>query len=80
MVNCLYSRCHKAPRNFWFPYISSATKRQANITSQIMRFWVLMAASMKMAAFWDIALCSPIKVDTHFSGEQCLHYGGSTHL
>jgi hypothetical protein len=28
-----------------------------------MRFQVLMPASMKMTAFWDIELCSVIEVD-----------------
>jgi hypothetical protein len=31
-----------------------------------MRFQVLMPASMKMTAFWDIELCSVIEVDWHF--------------
>jgi hypothetical protein len=36
-----------------------------------------MVVSMKMATFWDIVLCSLIKID------QCFHHpddGGSTHL
>jgi hypothetical protein len=53
------------------------------------RFQVLMAASMKIRAFWDIAPCS-LGVDRHFRGAYCLHHqgegggddddGGSTHI
>jgi hypothetical protein len=50
----------------------------------IARFQVLMVASVKMIAFWDIAPCSLVVVDQRFSGAQCLHHqgndGGSTHL
>jgi hypothetical protein len=38
------------------------------------RFHVLMAASMKMAAFWDIALCSLIEIDWHFRDAYCPHF------
>jgi hypothetical protein len=41
-------------------------------------------ANLKMAAFWDIALCSLIDVDRHFGGAYCLHHhsdeGGSMNL
>jgi hypothetical protein len=33
-----------------------------------MRFQILMAASMKMTASWDIAPCSLVEVDAHFRG------------
>jgi hypothetical protein len=33
-----------------------------------------MAASMKMTAFWDIALCSLVEVDQLFRGAYCLHH------
>jgi hypothetical protein len=32
---------------------------------------------MKMTAFWDIAPCSLVDADRHFTGEYCLHYKGS---
>jgi hypothetical protein len=31
-------------------------------------------------AFWDIALCSLIEVDRHFTGKYCLHHHWSTPL
>jgi hypothetical protein len=31
-----------------------------------MRFQVLTAASMKFRVFWDVAPCSPVKVDRRF--------------
>jgi hypothetical protein len=37
-----------------------------------MRFQVLTAASMKMAAFWDLALCSLVEVHRRFRGACCL--------
>jgi hypothetical protein len=47
------------------------------------RFRVLAAASLKMRALWDIALCS-LGVDGRFRGAYDLHChtadGGSTHL
>jgi hypothetical protein len=32
------------------------------------RFQVLMVANMKMTAFWDIAPCTLVEVDSHFRG------------
>jgi hypothetical protein len=32
--------------------------------------------SLRMTAFWDIALCSLIEVDWHFRGVYCLHHQG----
>jgi uncharacterized membrane protein (DUF106 family) len=53
-------------------------------TLYCVRFQVLTAASMKMIAFWHIALCSLVVIDRRFRGAYCLHhhgdYGGSTHL
>jgi hypothetical protein len=50
----------------------------------ILRFQVLMAASMKMTVFWDVAPCSLIQTDPCFGGAYCLHhcpnYGGSKNL
>jgi hypothetical protein len=37
-----------------------------------MRFQVLTVMSMKIRAFWDIALFSFIVVDQHFRGGRCL--------
>jgi hypothetical protein len=38
-------------------------------------FQVLMAASMEMRAFWDIAPCN-LGVDRHFRSAYCLHHQG----
>jgi hypothetical protein len=37
-------------------------------------FQILMAASLKMTAFWDIAPCSLAEVDRRFRGAYCLRY------
>jgi hypothetical protein len=42
----------------------------------IVRFQVLTVASMYMAAFWDIALCSLIEVVQCFRYAYCLHHQG----
>jgi hypothetical protein len=42
-----------------------------------MRFQVLTAASVKMAAFWDIAPYNPVELDRHFRGACCLHHQGT---
>jgi hypothetical protein len=51
---------------------------------QLTRFQVFTAASIKIIAFWDIALCSLVEVDRRFRGAYCLHHrpddGDSTHL
>jgi hypothetical protein len=39
-------------------------------------FQVLTAASMKMIAFTEIALCSLVEVDRRFRGAYCLHHQG----
>jgi hypothetical protein len=36
-----------------------------------------MAASMKMAVFWVIALCHLVDVYQHFRGASCLHHQGT---
>jgi hypothetical protein len=50
----------------------------------VVRFQVITVVSVKMTAFWDVALCSLVEVDQHFRGVYCLHHhpddGGSTHL
>jgi hypothetical protein len=51
----------------------------------IVRFQVLMVASMKFRVFWDVLPCSQVDVDQCFKGVYCLHHhrpydGGSTHL
>jgi hypothetical protein len=49
--------------------------------NSLVRFQVLMAASMKMAAFWDIASCCLVKVDRRFRGTYFIRaMNGSTHL
>jgi hypothetical protein len=43
-----------------------------------------MTAEMKMAAFWDVALCSLVEVDRRFRGAYCFHLrpydGVGTHI
>jgi hypothetical protein len=53
----------------------------------LLRFQVLMVESMKMTAFWNMALSSLVEVDQLFRGAYCLHHqrdhpddGGSIHL
>jgi hypothetical protein len=47
-------------------------------------FKVLVAMSMKMNVFWDVAQCNPVETDRRFRGAYCLHHqgdnGGSKHL
>jgi hypothetical protein len=38
------------------------------------RYQVLTKASMKFKVFWDIALCSLVRVDRRFRVAYCLHY------
>jgi hypothetical protein len=45
-----------------------------------MRFQVLTAASIKMTAFRDIALCSIVEADRRFRGAYCFHHQGDGHL
>jgi hypothetical protein len=40
------------------------------------RFEILTAASMKMAVFWVVALCSLVEVYRRFRGTCCLHHQG----
>jgi hypothetical protein len=40
------------------------------------RFKVLVAASMKVDVFWDVAPCSLVDIDWHFRGAYCLHHQG----
>jgi hypothetical protein len=40
------------------------------------RFHVLMAANMKIIAFWDIAPRSLVKTGRHFGDAYCLHHQG----
>jgi hypothetical protein len=42
----------------------------------IRRFWVLTAVIMKSTIFWDITLCSPLKVNRRFGGIYRLHLQG----
>jgi hypothetical protein len=42
------------------------------------KFQVLAAASKKMTAFWDVALCSLVEGDRPFSGAYCLRKGSLT--
>jgi hypothetical protein len=42
----------------------------------LMRFQVLMAASMKMAVLWDVVPCSVTEIDQCYRGACCLHLSG----
>jgi hypothetical protein len=48
------------------------------------RFKILMVASMKMTAFWNMTPCSTAEVDLHFRGvygrHHCPNDGGSMQL
>jgi hypothetical protein len=41
-----------------------------------MRFEVFTAATLKMAVFWVVAVCSLVEVYRRFRGARCLHYQG----
>jgi hypothetical protein len=45
------------------------------VTTYLVRFQVLTAASMKMTVFWHVA-CSLVEVYRRFRGAFCLHYQG----
>jgi hypothetical protein len=47
-----------------------------NGISTVLRFLVLMLASMKCVVFWDVAPCSHVEVDRRFRGAYCLHHKG----
>jgi hypothetical protein len=40
------------------------------------RYEVLTAVVMKSSIFWDITLCSSLKVNRRFEGKYCLHLPG----
>jgi hypothetical protein len=42
-------------------------------------FQVLMAASMKMTVFWDVAPCRLVEVYQRFRGARCFHHEGNDH-
>jgi hypothetical protein len=51
----------------------------------MVRFQILKAKNMKMAFFWDVALCSLVEIDALFRGAYYLYRchpdeGDSTHL
>jgi hypothetical protein len=41
-----------------------------------LKFQVLTAASMKMAAFWDVAPCRLVQIVLRFRGPYCLYQQG----
>jgi hypothetical protein len=52
-------------------------------TSVILRFQIIAAAGMMMAAYWDVAPCIIVEADRRFRGAYCVHHrpdGSSTHL
>jgi hypothetical protein len=44
------------------------------------RFFILMAVSTKVTAFWDVAQCNLAEIDRRFRGAYCLHHQGTRHL
>jgi hypothetical protein len=46
---------------------------------EYMVFKVLMPGGMKMAVFWVVVACSPVKVYLSFTGNCCLHHQGGNH-
>jgi hypothetical protein len=42
----------------------------------LVKFHILMATSMKIKAYWDVAPCSLVEVDRRFSSVYCLHHQG----
>jgi hypothetical protein len=54
-------------------------KGQFWATLEVVRFEVLTAVSMKMIAFWAVALSSPEVADRNFRGAYCLHHQGDYH-
>jgi hypothetical protein len=50
---------------------TNLVKRQSQL-----RFQVLMAASMKMTVFWDVAPCTLVEVYRRFRSAYCLHNQG----
>jgi hypothetical protein len=58
---------------FWTAVHLLKSLANAGGTHVHLRFHVLMAASMKRRAFWDIVLCS-LGVDRCFRGAYCHHH------
>jgi hypothetical protein len=46
------------------------------VSKWIERLQVLMAARMKVTAFWKLALCSLVEIDRPFTGAYCPHQHG----
>jgi hypothetical protein len=40
----------------------------------MVKYEVVMATSMKMAAFWDVGTYSLVDIDRRFRGAHCLHH------
>jgi hypothetical protein len=53
--------------------ISRAARRKMHNIKPRVGFQVLTAVDMKSLIFWDIMLCSSMKVNRHFRGTYC-HY------
>jgi hypothetical protein len=64
---------HKSPP--LAPILSQMNKDYSRVG-----FEVLMAASMKMAVFWIVALCSLVEVYQRFRGTYCLHHHPDTEI
>jgi hypothetical protein len=50
------------------------------IPYMLMKFQVLTAANLKVAAFWDVAPSSLVEVDRRFVDAYCLHHQGDERL
>jgi hypothetical protein len=46
-----------------FTYKQSQYESHSNLEIYLVKFQVLMAASMNMTVFWDVALCSLVETD-----------------
>jgi hypothetical protein len=55
------------------PHQCYVIRTSPEVSVYVVRSQVLTAASMKMTAFWDIALCSLVEVDRRFRGAYWLH-------
>jgi hypothetical protein len=60
---------------FWGVVCIPGGNKMAWCYSRLVTFQVIVMASMKMTAFWDIALCS-LELDQHFRAAYFLHHQG----
>jgi hypothetical protein len=56
-------------------YSAFQKKRVLTILYSV-RFQVLVTASMKFRAFWNVLLCSQVDIARRFRGAYCVHHQG----